>query len=132
MAGLSPSLPLQRDTIDGYRLTKTFQQMISQNLRHLILTSPGERIMIPEFGVGLRRVLFEMNNETTYDDIASAIHQQAEKYMPFIEIEQVLFTPSDHLAGDENTISIRIEYRIIPLGAQDVINITSSLKEANL
>ena len=58
MAGLSPKLPIQKDPVDGFALTKTFKEMVKQNFKNLMLTSPGERIMDPEFGVGLRRFLF--------------------------------------------------------------------------
>ena len=60
MAGFAPKLPLARDTGDGFALIKNFENMIKQNLKMLVLTSPGERIMIPDFGVGLRRYLFEL------------------------------------------------------------------------
>jgi len=59
MAGISVKLPLSRDPESGYKLNKTLKQVARQNLKMLVLTAPGERIMIPEFGVGLRNYLFE-------------------------------------------------------------------------
>ena len=57
--GLSVALPLRIDPIDGaYGLNKKVSEVASQNLRMIILTSPGERIMYPEFGVGIRQFLF--------------------------------------------------------------------------
>ena len=56
MNGISPKLPLLVDKQDGpYGLNKRLNQSIKQNFKNLILTSPGERVMIPEFGVGLKR-----------------------------------------------------------------------------
>ena len=49
--GISPKLPLAVSAPDGYRLTKTPAEAVKQNFKNLILTSPGERVMIPEFGV---------------------------------------------------------------------------------
>ena len=31
---------------------------IKQNFKNLILTVPGERVMLPDFGVGLKQYLF--------------------------------------------------------------------------
>ena len=59
MSGLSPRLPLEIDSTDGYRLLKDYISMVKQNMRMLVLTIPGERMMDPDFGVGLRQYLFE-------------------------------------------------------------------------
>ena len=42
-------------------LTKTMMEVIKQNFKNLVLTNPGERVMLTDFGVGIRRFLFEMN-----------------------------------------------------------------------
>ena len=60
MNGIGPKLPLQRDDIDGaYTLIDVYAEEIKQNFKNLLLTSPGERMMNPDFGVGLRNFLFE-------------------------------------------------------------------------
>ena len=60
--GLSPVIPLQKDSVDGfYVLTKTLAENTKQNFKNLLLTTPGERVMIPGFGVGLRNLLFDNN-----------------------------------------------------------------------
>ena len=47
--GFSAVLPLQRDDEDGfYSLTKTLGDNIKQNVKNIMLTSPGERVMISE------------------------------------------------------------------------------------
>mgnify|MGYP000439218146 FL=1 len=61
MAGLSPKLPLTKDPQDGYALNKEYVELVQQNLKMILLTAPGERIMEPEFGVGLRNYLFQNN-----------------------------------------------------------------------
>ena len=65
MQGYSPKLPLAYDsTQDGnYALNKTLIDTIRQNLKMLLLTNPGERIMMPNFGVGIRTYLFSEDTE---------------------------------------------------------------------
>mgnify|MGYP003117770577 CR=1 FL=1 len=74
MPGLSPKLPLHIDQIDGYGLTKTFKEVARQNLKMVILTNPGERIMIPNFGVGIRTYLFENATQATFNTIRKRIN----------------------------------------------------------
>ena len=50
--GLDVALPLYIDSIDGaYGLRKNLEEVVTQNLKMIILTSPGERVMVPKFGV---------------------------------------------------------------------------------
>ena len=73
MAGLSPKLPMRRSFQDGYLMNQTLKEVIQQNLKGLLLTSPGERVKDPLFGVGLRDFLFEQNIEFNFFLIFSCI-----------------------------------------------------------
>ena len=59
MSSIGVALPLLRSSNDGFEMLKTIKETVKQNLKTIILTNPGERIMDPEFGVGIRRFLFE-------------------------------------------------------------------------
>ena len=119
MAGISPKLPMSLDGDDGFSLNKTFKEAIAQNLKHLCLTSPGERIMDPRFGVGLKNFLFEQNTDYTKSSIANRISIQMGIYMPFLSLVDILIAD----AMTENGIYIKIIYNILPLGTQDVLQI---------
>jgi len=109
MFGYGPKLPLTRDPIDGFRLTQTMKENIQQNLKNLVLTSPGERIMIPDFGAGLRRFLFEQNTEQTRDRVRQSIVSQVRKYMPFIDIRQILVSAD---TSEEIGLIVEISYEV--------------------
>jgi phage baseplate assembly protein W len=114
--GLAVALPLESDTADGpYKLHKNLTDMAAQNLKMVILTSPGERVMIPEFGVGIRNFLFEPNNNDTRERIRNRIQVQVEKYLPYIELVSLeLYKPQSALVGEteDNGLVIRIKYSI--------------------
>mgnify|MGYP005828049653 FL=1 len=65
MNGLGPRLPLTLDSDGGHILLKTLKDLARQNLKMIVLTDPGERMMDPTFGVGVRRLLFENQNSDT-------------------------------------------------------------------
>ena len=127
MPGLSPKLPLQRDQIDGfYALNKTHVDLVKQNFRMLLLTSPGERMMDPDFGVGMRTFLFEQDAQILQDQIVSKINEQVKIYLPFIRVEEVNFFASSagELDYNPNTLSVVIKYEIIPLKKSYSLEIT--------
>ena len=88
--GISVKFPLSLDVNDGaYTLNKTIKESVKQNFKNLLLTSPGERIMDPNFGVGLRNFLFENSDDFTSNDIESKIREQIDIYLPFIDILRI-------------------------------------------
>ena len=122
MSGLAPKLPLHRDEKDGYALIKSFKELAEQNLKMLILTIPGERMMDPEFGVGLKRYLFEQNHPFVRNDIETEIRSQVSHYLPYINILNVKFTDSTDTDPYGNLLNISIEYLIIPLKTKSSIS----------
>jgi hypothetical protein len=122
MAGYSPSLPLRRDSDYGYALNQNMIDVIRQNFKNLVLTNPGERMMIPDFGVGIRTFLFEMNDQTTQGNIRAALDSQVKKYMSFIGIKAVAFNIDEF--NFPNSLGITIFYDVLPLNLSDVLEIT--------
>ena len=137
MNGISPKLPIQRNSTDGYALNKSFFEAIKQNFKHLVLTNPGERMMDPNFGVGLKRYLFENGGVNTYGQISSKVRQQAGVYMPYVEVNNLIFSDSEGVYStsggfvprqdpyntDYNTVQVRIIITIKPLKKQTTIDL---------
>jgi len=123
MKAIGPQIPLQRDEVFGqFSLITTYKEEIKQNLKNLLLTAPGEKIMNPDFGVGLRNFLFDPRQETIIN-IRQRIQNQITKYMPFIRNLKVNFDrnkPEDTLS-DSNILSLTIIYDVPSL------NISSEL-----
>ena len=87
MSGVSPKLPLQANDVDGhYALNKTFKEATKQNLKNLVLTVPGEKIMNPNFGAGIHQMLFEQDKtpycfiRTVYSTISDQSKAELQKF----------------------------------------------------
>ena len=119
MAWLSPVIPLQKNDEDGfYVLTKTLAQNIKQNIKNLMLTSPGERVMISDFGVGLRNFLFQNNSAELQSRINTRIREQIELFMPFVVINNIEF-----LNQEEKIMGIRVFYSVPSQNFSDLFEI---------
>ena len=121
MSGLSPRLPLSVSTEDGFTLVQDIRTLVKQNLKMLILTSPGERVMEPDYGVGMKNFLFENSNQNSYRAIEQKIIEQVGKYMPVVKIKSINF---DDLNIDNNTLGIQIQFSIDTLGVTDFLAFT--------
>ena len=124
MAGLTPKLPLARNAINGYSLITKYKTLVRQNFKNLLLTIPGERVMDLNFGVGLKRYLFELDKIGLFGEISGKINEQVTAYLPYIEITDIVFNSADtNDALDPHFLSIRVEYMILPLQSEDKIEL---------
>ena len=121
MASLAPQVPLTLDSSSGYTSIKSLKKLVKQNFKMLILTNPGERVMEPEFGIGIRQYLFENFQSDVYARIDSRIREQTAIYMPIISIISIEFGTSDI---EDNTLAIRLEYSIADIATSDLLEFT--------
>jgi phage baseplate assembly protein W len=121
MSSLAIALPLTKDSGDGYTSIKDIKSMIKQNFKMLILTVPGERVMVPEYGVGMKTYLFNQFNDNTYAEIDSKIREQVKTYMPFIKIQEII---TNSQSQDMNLLGLSIRYSIPRFGVTDLLEIT--------
>ena len=63
----------------------TEEQAIS-NLKNLLFTVPGERVMQPLFGTELRSSLFEQNNDLLKAQIQESLLRAVDFWLPYITI----------------------------------------------
>ena len=85
MPGLAVKLPLSRSSIDGNTLIKNNIERTKQNFKMLLLTIPGERIMDPRFGVGLKKYIFSMNTASTSELIRLVGWGSINKFLFFLK-----------------------------------------------
>lgn len=115
--GYSAKLPLQYDPTDGpYGLLKNIKSVGSQNLKMLVLTNPGERIMNPDFGVGVSRYIFEQEGAFESGEIKRRILSQVESYLPYIRISNIDISERTDLS---NTYQLTIDYFIPSISGEE-------------
>lgn len=119
MAGFGPKLPLKLGTEQGYTLIPDLKGLSKQNFLMLLLTNPGERIMDNNFGVGVRRLLFENNSALLRANFEQRLRSQVQEYAPYISVTNVDYSNSNE---DGYLLSVKITYFIVPLG--ELVNVT--------
>lgn len=107
-----PSLPFSTDSNDQYLVITGVLENVKQKLKMLILTNPGEKIMDPAFGVGIKKYLFEPSSGklgVSFKDgikkisvrsysasLETEIQVQVKKYMDDILIQDLSFSIEDN------------------------------------
>ena len=104
------TLPIQRGE-DGYfrQSFRTFDQVRS-NLKNLLLTKKGERILQPEFGSGLHDLLFNPATEKFEEDLETTVNDAVAKWLPYIIVEDINIDISKEQT-DNNQAKVSLQFR---------------------
>ena len=116
-----PKIPLwKNNTEPGFESINNLKDLAKQKVKMVLLTIPGERVMLPEFGVGIQELMFEsIDNVVIIEEFKSIIFKQISQYVPEVEVSQVDFQE----IPEENKMSISLTY-FVPLGGfQDTVTI---------
>jgi phage baseplate assembly protein W len=114
LLGSGIGMPLAPD-VSGRMPSASGPEKVRQSIFIILDTEPGERVMLPEFGCGLRRYLMQPNNTATRAQIEREVEGALRRFEPRIEVSQVDVTPSD----DPSLVLIGVQYAHVFTGRRD-------------
>ena len=123
--GVGISLPF--DGATGINTTYTTTDAIKSNLINFLLTGKRERIMNPNFGSGLRGVIFEQVTEDTSAVIEDLIRGGGEQFFPQVLIESL----DIELNPNNGIINIYLTYTVINTNIEDALQLNLNLQNAS-
>jgi hypothetical protein len=84
-----------------------------ENLKNLILTKKGERLLNPTFGCDIWKVLFEqMDGNLIENQIETSILDAVSIWLPYLSIDEIIFDYDDNDI-DNNKIGLDIKFSLI-------------------
>lgn len=106
-----PKFPLKSGNHDTFELHDDINQQISFYLKNLLLTSPGENLSDMNYGVGIRRFIFEQNAPSVRSNIANRISSQISIYLPYLTVQDIEIN-ADPDDVDMGLMRVQITYTI--------------------
>lgn len=103
------SFPVRTPDGNGEIIMARDEEKIRQSIEIILGTSPGERLMRPDYGCGLHDFVFAPNNVRTAGLIRFHVEEALNRWEPRIELEEVTVAPDN---GDPAVILINIGYRV--------------------
>tara|TARA_Y100000593_G_C4317828_1_gene341901 strand:+ start:4146 stop:4517 length:372 start_codon:yes stop_codon:yes gene_type:complete len=104
----TPKFPLQQGDRTLFENTETTKRVILFHLKNLLLTSPGEKISDPNYGIGIRRYLFEPISSSLLNNVAKDIELGIKRYLSYINIDNIKVSSPD----DSNKLVIKVAFSI--------------------
>ena len=83
------------------------------NLKNLILTKKGERILNPTFGCDIWKVVFEqLDGELIENKIETAVLDAVSNWLPYLNIDEIIFDYDDNDI-DNNRINLELKFSLV-------------------
>ena len=107
-------LPFRKsDGSAGYfASTSTTIKAVKNNIKLLLLTQKGERLMQPNLGLNLRKYLFEQFTPDTEVAIQNDIFDTFSFWMPFVKLEDIKVSIGNSDSISNHTLNIFILFSI--------------------
>jgi uncharacterized protein len=106
---------------DGTIAWSSGEDNIRESMRIVLMTEPGERLYLPQFGAGLGRFLFEPNIVTTHTLIAERITDALARWEARIRVEAVDVQPD---RSDPQAAVATITYRLVATQSQERVSLS--------
>jgi len=97
--------PLDHSQEGFFYKTKTILEQAKANMRNLLLTSLGERVMQPEFGSTLMDVIFNQGPDVE-NDIDEAIREAVSNWLPYVIINEI------NMFQQGNQVDVSIDFSV--------------------
>ena len=95
----------------NYVNSSSGKDLIRNNLRQLLLTQKGERVMIPDYGLNLQRFLFEPLDQTLFYLLRVDIVSNLTKYFPIVKVLKLSILSSD-VDSDRGQLNIGLTLQL--------------------
>lgn len=93
-----------------------YDAYIRQLIRQVLLTAPGERVNRPDFGAGLRRMVFAPNSPEMAAMTQTFVYQALTRWLgTLIKVEEISVT------AEESTMFVDVRYIVIQRGETRVL-----------
>jgi len=99
-----------------------YARHVEQLMMQVLLTNPGERINRPDFGCGLRRMVFAPNSDVSANLVQITVLQALEKWLStVIKVDDV------KVSADNEKLIVSIKYLLIVRQEKRYLNVEVAL-----
>lgn len=103
------AMPVALDPRTGLVGTVAYEEDIRQSILIILETTPGERVMRPNFGCGIHELVFAAVDSTALQRVRSTVEEALRRCEARID---VLAVNVDEAASLDGQLLVEIEYRV--------------------
>jgi uncharacterized protein len=105
--------PFRIDPASGQAMQSNYSDHVRQMITQVLLTNPGERVDLPEFGCGLRAIVFAPYSDALAATTQLLVQTALTRWLgQHIAVNSVRVPPPE-LATDPGSLIIHINYTLL-------------------
>lgn len=105
--------PFRIDPTSGQGMQTDYESHVDQMIRQVLLTDPGERVNLPTFGCGLKKLVFAPNSDALGATMKMMVLSSLKEWLSdHIQVQNVLVVQSSD-APDPAQLLIKIDYTLL-------------------
>ena len=106
------AFPFRISAVSGQAAQTGYGTHVDQMIRQVLLTAPGERADLPEFGCGLRQLVFAPDSDALQATCQITVQRALNRWLASqIQVQNV--TVSSGPSGDPSQIIVFVQYVLI-------------------
>jgi uncharacterized protein len=115
MARHDIAFPFRIDAGSGQAAQAAYADHVDQMIRQVLLTDPGERVCLPEFGAGLRRLIFAPISAGLQASLQMTVSESLRRWLgdQITVLAVTVQTAADDSTLADSEILIFVEYELI-------------------
>jgi phage baseplate assembly protein W len=120
--GISTPLRTGSSNTGTFEMHTDLAKQIKDNLRNMIATNHGERLVYQDFGANLKSLVFDLGSEQADTIAVRQISETVRKYMPFVELKtfEPVLLGSDGFGNSKTKVVIKYSVPNLYLNEQVV------------
>ena len=107
--GIGWKFPVKVNNFTGKILMSEYEEDIQESIWIILATSPGERVMQPDFGCGIHNFVFATLSMATLGLVESSVREALIRWEPRIDLNQVKVIAVPETLGK---LEVNINYRV--------------------
>lgn len=107
---------------DGRMAWSAGTENVRECLRVVLTTDPGERVMLPGFGAGLRTFLHEPNTPATHRLIEERVLRALDRWEPRVRVESVTVAADP---DDPGRADVTVAYALVATGERGHVTVAT-------
>ena len=106
------AFPFRIDAASGQAAQTKYEKHVDQMIRQVLLTAPGERADLPDFGCGLRQLIFAPHSDALDATTQILVQQALNRWLANqVQVQKVSVGPP--ASGDDSQLIVEIDFVLI-------------------
>ena len=126
-SGINFKTPFKKSTRGGFEMNETSTEAIADDIRNLLKTNFGERLIHWDMGANLRGLIFENKGEDLKQKISDSIVSAVEKWLPFVTLSKIeVFDSVSNQSLGDNEVLVQLSFLVVSSGLEGATQIRLS------